>query len=175
MAPVDIMHDITPIAQTKTMSCWAAAAAMLLSWKNGIPYTELSAAQAAGNNYVIAFQNNTGLFGTEIGPLATALSLKTEPPRNYTAEGFANLLTDHGPLWIGTAIFSATHVYRHVRILRGVLGDGTSSGSDAHVVDPDGGRTYQVSVTDFSKELEEIAIQDLGAGAELNPQVIRHP
>lgn len=175
MAPVDIVHTVTPIAQTKTMSCWAAAAAMLLTWKNGIPITELSAAQNAGNNYVIAFQSNTGLRGTEIGPLAMALNLKTEAPQSYTAEGYANLLAAHGPLWVGTAIFSATIVYRHVRILRGVRGDGTSNGTTAYVVDPDGSRSYQVTVTDFSKELEEIAKQDLGAGADLNPQVIRYP
>lgn len=175
MAAVDIVHNVTPIAQTKTMSCWAAAAAMLLSWKNGIPFTEFSAAQAAGNNFVIAFQTNTGLFGTEIGPLASALHLTTEAPQNFTVAGYANLLTAHGPLWVGTAIFSSTKVYRHVRILRGVTGDGTFGGTTARIVDPDGGRDYQKSVAAFATELEEIARQDLGAGAELRPQVIRIP
>jgi hypothetical protein len=175
MAAVNIIHSVAPIAQTKNMSCWAAAAAMLLTWKHGIPYTEFAAAQAAGNNYVIAFQSNTGLFGTEIGPLAAALNLKTEAPQNYTATGYANLLSAHGPLWIGTAIFSSPTVYRHVRVLRGVKGDGTSDGTTGYIVDPDGGRVYEVTITDFSKELEEIAKQDLGAGAELQPQVIRFP
>jgi hypothetical protein len=56
-----------------------------------------------------------------------------------------------------------------------VKGDGISNGMIGYVVDPDGGRDYEVTITNFSKELEEIAKQDLGAGAELNPQIIRIP
>ena len=103
------------------------------------------------------------------------MNLKTEAPQNFTVSGYASLLTAHGPLWVGTAIFSATKVYRHVRILRGVTGDGTFGGTTARVVDPDGGRDYQEPVADFATELEEIARQDLGMGAELKPQVIRFP
>lgn len=175
MASVNVVHNVAPIAQTKTMSCWAAAAAMMLTWKNGIPYTEFSAAQTAGNNFLIAFQTNTGLFGTEVGPLASALNLKTEAPQNWTVAGYANLLTAHGPLWVGTAIFSPTKTYRHVRILRGLSGDGTFGGTTARIVDPDGGRDYQSSIGNFAIELEEIAKQDLGAGEELKPQIIRFP
>lgn len=175
MAAVDIVHGVTPIAQSKTMSCWAAAAAMLLTWKNGIPYTEYSAANAAGNNFLVAFQTNQGLPGTTIVELASALNLKAEAPQNWTVVGYANLLKAHGPLWVGTAIFSSTSIYRHVRILRGVTGDGTFDGTTAVIVDPDGGRDYQESVADFARELEEIAKQDLGGGAEINPQVIHFP
>ena len=103
------------------------------------------------------------------------MNLKTEAPQNFTVSGYASLLTARGPLWVGTAIFSATKVYRHVRILRGVPGDGTFGGTTARVVDPDGGRDYQEPVADFATELEEIARQDLGMGAELKPQVIRFP
>ncbi len=172
---VNIVHNVAAIAQTKTMSCWAAAAAMLLTWKNGIPYTEFSAAQAAGNNFVISFQSNTGIAGTEVAELANALHLKAEPPQNWTVPGYADLQRAHGPLWVGPAIFSATLIYRYVRTLRGLTGDGTFSGTTARIVDPDGGNDYQKSVADFALELEEIAKQDLGAGEELKPQVIRFP
>lgn len=175
MPAVNVIHNVSPIAQTKTMSCWAAAAAMMLTWRNGVPYTELSAAQAAGNNFVVSFQSNIGLAGTEIAELANALHLKSEAPQNWTVAGYANLLTAHGPLWVGTAIFSPTLTYRHVRILRGVTGDGTFGGTTAWIVDPDGGRDYQKSIADFATELEEIAKQDLGVGAELKPQVLRFP
>lgn len=173
MAPVNIVHNVAPLAQTKTMSCWAAAAAMLLSWKNHSPYTELSAATAAGPTYLYAFNSNSGLPGPAVAELAAALHLSVEAPQSWTPEGYANLLKLHGPLWIGTAIFDPASTYRHVRILRGVTGDGTFDGTTAWIVDPDGGRDYQESATNFAKELEEIAKQDLGHGSELNPQVIR--
>lgn len=172
---ISITYNVNPIAQTKSMSCWAAAAAMLLTWKNGIPYSELSAAQTAGNNFAVAFRTDTGLAGAEVAELAHALHLKAEPPQNWTVAGYANLLTAHGPLWVGTAIFSNTITYRHVRVLRGLSGDGTFDGTIAQIVNSDGGIDYQKSVADFAMELEEIAKQDIGTGGELKPQVIRFP
>ena len=56
-----------------------------------------------------------------------------------------------------------------------MTGDGTFDGTTALIVDPDGGRDYTESVADFALEIEEIAKQDLGSGAELNPQVIHFP
>lgn len=175
MSAINVSHVVTPLAQTKTMSCWAAASAMLLSWKNGIPYDELSAVKLAGARYETAFKTNTGLPGTAIADLARDLNLAVQPPKNHDVGSYATLLKAHGPLWIGTAIFSATKPYRHVRIMAGLNGDGTAAGTIASVVDPDGGVSYGTTVEQFSKELEEIAKQDLGAGADLNPQVIHFP
>ena len=107
MAAVNVIYTVSPIAQTKSMSCWAAAAAMLLTWKNGIPCTEYSAAKAAGNNFLVAFQTNEGLPGTTISELASALNLKAEAPQNWTVTGYANLLKTHGPLYGQALPYSA--------------------------------------------------------------------
>jgi hypothetical protein len=48
MATLTQIYDVAPIAQSKDMSCWAAAAAMLLTWRAGIPVSEISSAQQAG-------------------------------------------------------------------------------------------------------------------------------
>lgn len=173
--PFGVTYNITPVAQTQTMSCWAAAAAMLLTWKKGVAYTESSAAQAAGDYYVNAFNSNAGLLGLEVANFAQSLSLKAEAPQNFTPDGYNQLLTARGPLWVGTAIFGSNAVYRHVRILRGLIGDGSLDGTTALVVDPDGGRDYTETLTEFAKELEEIAKLDLGPGGDLNPQIIHFP
>jgi hypothetical protein len=172
-AALDISHQITPIAQSKTMSCWAAAAAMMMTWKTHLPTTEFAAAQAAGNNFTIAFRANTGIFGPEIADLARALTLSAEAPQNYTARGYAALL-QNGPLWAGTAIIYPDRIYRHVRIVHGIHGDGTERGSTLDIVDPDGGRRYRSTVAQFSVEMETIARQDLGAGRTLNPQILHY-
>jgi hypothetical protein len=165
---------VNPVAQTKNWSCWAAAAAMLLQWKNGIPYSEFQIAQMAGQNYAIAFTNDTGLNGNEFADFAAALGLATEAPQNFTPAGYESLLRAHGPLWVGSRLdVNTANSRRHIRVLRGISGDGTFDGSTAWVVDPDGGRDYQETVTQFASELEQIAIEELGAGNELYPQVIR--
>lgn len=169
-----ISYNVPVVAQSKTMSCWAAAAAMLIQWKTNLPTSEFAAAKAAGPNFVIAFNNNTGILGPEIAELARALNLSVEVPQNYNAQGYRSLLA-HGPLWVGTAISSPNRVYRHIRIVAGISGDGTMDGSRLDIIDPDGGRRYQSSVTAFATELQTIAQQDLGAGANLNPQIIHYP
>lgn len=174
MANIDITWDVKPIAQTKDMSCWAAAAAMLLSWKNGIPMAELDVAQLAGDVYVVAFTTDQGLPGTAVGEFAVALGCVTEAPQNFTPDAYARLLQGHGPLWIGTAMFYPT-TYRHVRVVRGLFGDGTFDGTQATIVDPSGGREYQISLAELGAELEQIAKDDLAEGSNLNPQVIRLP
>lgn len=165
-----------PFAQTKDWSCWAAAAAMMLQWKNNIPVSELDVARMAGPNYVIAFMNNTGLAGTEFVDFAKSLSLVTEAPQNYNPAGYHALLKAHGPLWVGARLDAGTQKSRrHIRVLRGIVGDGTFDGSTAWVLDPDGGRDYQESMTKFAMELETIAREEIGLGNALYPQIIRFP
>jgi hypothetical protein len=170
-----VFHNVPVVAQTKNMSCWAAAAAMMLSWRTQIATTERSAARTAGPNFEAIFLADTGLRGPEIGDLARALSLRVEAPQNFTAVGYSRLLQAHGPLWVGTAIFYGDRTYRHVRVVRGISGDGTEDGSRLAVIDPAGGRTYEVTVSRFAREMETIAQQDLGQGRELTPQIIRYP
>ncbi len=168
--------SVTPVAQTTAMSCWAAAAAMLLQWKNGIPSTEFQVAQMAGQNYVVALTQGTGLNGNEFVEFAAALGLTTEAPQNLMPAGYESLLRAHGPLWVGSRLDVKTTISRrHIRVLRGITGDGTFDGSTAWVVDPDGGRDYQETVTQFASELEQIAKEELGDGHDLYPQIIRFP
>ncbi|WP_316189804.1 papain-like cysteine protease family protein [Bradyrhizobium sp. SZCCHNS1054] len=112
MATLTKVYDVAPIAQSKDMSCWAAAAAILLTWRGGIPVSELSAAQQAGATFEYAFNANSGLPGAAIADFATALHLVTEAPQNYDPTGYYGLLAAHGPLWVGTAIFITTQIYR---------------------------------------------------------------
>lgn len=175
MPTLNKVFNVAPITQSKSMSCWAAAAAMMLSWKAGLPISEREAARRAGATLEAKFNANAGLPGTEIATLAQALGLTVEAPQNYLPTGYHSLLVAHGPLWIGTAIFSQTQTYKHVRIVRGIIGDGGIDTSSLFIVDPDGGRDYQESVRQFASELEAIAIADLGPAGpgNLSPQIIR--
>ncbi|WP_374474675.1 papain-like cysteine protease family protein [Zoogloea sp.] len=55
MLQIDIYFDVSPVQQPRGMSCWAAAAAMLLSWMHSLPTNELQACQSAADIYVAAF------------------------------------------------------------------------------------------------------------------------
>lgn len=175
VARLNTVYELVPVAQTKSWSCWAAAAAMLYGWKTGVQTSELAMAKLAGPRFEQAFLTNSGLPGVEIARFANSISLRSETPQNYSPTGYNDILKSYGPLWIGTALFSPTVTYRHVRVLRGIVGDGDYETTTAYLVDPDGGTEYEQTVGQLAKELEEIAREDLGSEGpgNLNPQIIR--
>lgn len=173
---LDAMTDAKSFRQTKDWSCWAAAAVILLRWKNKGAYSELDVAKMAGRQFEDAFNNDTGISGEQFAAFAAALRLKTEAPQNFTPAGYNKLIKAHGPLWIGSRLDKGTaNSRRHIRVLRGVTGDGSFGGSTAWILDPDKGRDYQSTMTKFAAELEQIAREEIGSGNDLFPQVIRFP
>lgn len=175
-ASVGTILNVAPFAQTKSEDCWLAAAVIMLRWKNGIQFSEFDVAKMAGPNFMIAYNNNNPLNGNAFKDFAAALGLVTEAPQNFTPAGYDSLLSAHGPLWVGSRLdVNTDDSRRHIRVLRGISGDGTGDGSTAWVLDPDGGRDYQETVTQFAAELEQIAREEIGMGNELYPQIIRFP
>lgn len=173
MTTLNTILDVKPFKQTKDWSCWAAAAAMLVSWKKGRPYTELEVATIAGPQYVAIFNGDTGLSGVQFADFATRLGMVVEAPQNFMPEGYERLLRQRGPLWIAAGL-GAGGLRRHVRVLRGAVGDGTFDNTKAYILDPAGGKDYQSSMTLLAQELESIARQEIGAGQDLYTQVIRY-
>ncbi len=170
---IPVTYSVDPVAQQKSMDCWVAAAAMLISWKKAEPVSEDDGAAAAGGAYQVLYLTDAGLRGEDISGLAQKLGLRVEGPQSFGPDGYYKLLKDRGPLWIGTAIFGANRTYKHVRVVRGISGDGTGDGTILSILDPDGGRDYTETVTQFAAELEEIANLDFH-DPSLQPQVIHY-
>lgn len=148
----------------------------MLRWKNGLPLSELDVAKMAGSDFETAFLNDKGLKGSEISRFATSLGLTTEAPQTYLPSGYETLLKTYGPLWVGSSLDAGTsNARRHVRVLRGIKGDGGPNTTTMSVLDPAGGRNYEVSYKTFSDELEQIAKEEIGVGGSLFPQAIRFP
>jgi hypothetical protein len=170
---VDKVLSVHIVAQQKTMSCWAAAAAMLLKWRNPIlDYSDQSVAELAGEPYRSKYNSNTGLSGAEIAAFANAMSLVAEPPQNYTVNGYVGLLAK-GPLWVGAGLMAPGGPRAHVLVLYGLRGDGSADGTTAWVADPDGGADRRLTFREFVTALEAIAKAELATGADFFPQVIR--
>jgi len=92
--------DVEVIRQPTDMSCWAAAAAMVIGWRDRVSITPQAMAEIWGRVQDL----QTGLAPEVVQKFAAALDLKFEPPQSYTIEGFRNLLETRGPLWVGAAV-----------------------------------------------------------------------
>ncbi len=123
----DIRYDVPLIPQMSTLTCWAAGAAMLVAWRENMSVDPNEVADAAGY---------WAQYNIPLSPQDTHMfqvwGLSPEPAQTYTIEAFKNLVEAYGPLWVASAEPSP-----HIRVVTGISGDGTPSGTTVYVNDPE--------------------------------------
>jgi N-acetyl-anhydromuramyl-L-alanine amidase AmpD len=108
--------DVELIPQPTDVSCWAAAAAMVVGWKELLSLSPETIAQIAGRTTA------TGLDPAQVEQFAREIGLVFTYPQSYTVDGFRQLLEAKGPLWIGAAVPGL-----HAIVITGMYQDGTNT------------------------------------------------
>ncbi|HWH42704.1 MAG TPA: papain-like cysteine protease family protein [Usitatibacter sp.] len=108
--------EVQQVAQPTDVSCWATAASMVLGWRDSMSLTVEGIAERAG------LTTATGLDPAQVGQFATDMGMTAEPPQSYTVDGFQQLLTNNGPLWVGAAVPGL-----HAIVVTGIYGDGSDT------------------------------------------------
>ena len=123
----DIWLEVPLVPQLTGMSCWAAAAAMIIGWRDCIDIDPEEVARASGrwSDY------RDGMHPHDIDSFARAWGLHIEPAGSLTVARLRELLERHGPLWVGEASAGL-----HVIVIAGAHGDGTPEGTFVRVLDP---------------------------------------
>lgn len=124
---IDLWHEVPLVPQVTGMSCWAAAAAMLIGWRDSIAVDPGEVARAAGRWE----EYGAGLEPKDVGSFARTWGLMVEPTAPLDAARLLRLLSEHGPLWVGEASPGL-----HVVVVTGMVGDGTDDGSQLRIADP---------------------------------------
>jgi Papain-like cysteine protease AvrRpt2 len=175
----DVNWSDAPLTnQATNMSCWAASAAMVVSWRDRVCIDP--AAIAAGTGDQAAYAN--GLNPADVPALATAWGLTMEPPQCYTIEGLRDLVQSKGPLWVAAAVPGL-----HAIVVTGIYSDGSDDKTFVRISDPwdrdpgtlgapgaylnthDNGSQYVLTLQQFTQEYETpasypgVAIQILHA------------
>jgi hypothetical protein len=86
--------DVDLIPQPTNYTCWAAAAAMVVGWRDHLPLSPEAIAQICGRS------TGAGLASNDNAAFAAEMGLTAEQPLCYIEEGFRRLLTRSGPLWV---------------------------------------------------------------------------
>ena len=115
--------EVELIPQPTDVSCWAAAAAMVVGWKERASLSSESIAKIAGRTAA------TGLDPGQVRQFASDLGLVFEYPQSYTVDGFRRLLDSYGPLWVGAAVPGL-----HAIVVTGLYQDG--KGTLVRISDP---------------------------------------
>lgn len=116
--------NVPYIAQVSNSSCWAAATAMLVSWRDNVSISDREVADRVG----IADAYDNGLLPEDRPTLARAFNLVAEAPASYGISDFRRLLQSYGPLFLDMT--NSRGEGGHAWILVGMSSDGAEDGSD---------------------------------------------
>lgn len=120
-----IHWDTVPYYSQQTdNSCWAASAAMVVAWRDGITLTDADI--AAKVPALDAYRH--GLWPTDRHQLADVWNLVPEPPACYTVDAWRSMLESYGPLYLDMTNSAGTG--GHAWVLVGMTSDGAPDGSD---------------------------------------------
>jgi papain like cysteine protease AvrRpt2/permuted papain-like amidase YaeF/Yiix C92 family enzyme len=108
--------EVELIAQPTNFSCWAAAGAMVVGWKELVSLSPDSLAQICSRTTA------TGLDPAQVQQFANEVGLSYEAPACYSVDGFRQLLENYGPLWIAASVPGL-----HAIVVTGMYSDGTNT------------------------------------------------
>jgi Papain-like cysteine protease AvrRpt2 len=119
---MEASNTVSWVGQSDEWSCWAAAAAMMLGWRDGVCY--------ANDAEIRAKYNDMGGDGTDPEEdlrLALGQGMAVEATACRTPEAWEQLL-QHGPVM--------TTIPGHYLVISAISGDGTPDGTHVYVLDP---------------------------------------
>lgn len=145
-APVDfdVPRPVPPLKKPSPMTCWAAATAMLVSYKEGTPISIEEAVHRAGGRYEQLLRSETALAKADMADYLGVLGLASEPLLVVDVERLHRMLRRFGPVWLTPDYDPAFSL--DARVITGIHGDGTPSGTSVVVIDPGTGATARITV-----------------------------
>lgn len=148
----DVWHEVPLVPQLTGMSCWAAAAAMLIGWRDCVDVDPAELARGSGRwrEYQI------GIAPDDIDTLARVWDFEViDGRKEMRFDELAEVLHRRGPLWVGEASPGL-----HVVVVAGVRGDGDPERSFVRIADPwpEGrGERYTITFAEFRRSLAAAA------------------
>jgi len=155
----DIRYSVPFVPQSTNMSCWAASAAMLISWRDNMSIDDR--AIAGGINYWQQYMNNGPGLDPEDVHMFRHWGLREEEPQSFTVQAFRRLIESYGPLWVAADANSAAGVAPHIRVVTGIYGDGSVNGTFLLIHDPAGTKDHVESYATYVDAQEQLASSEL--------------
>jgi hypothetical protein len=169
-----ISGTVPELAQPDTMACWATVYTMLYSWRRDSSTTMETAVGDVGTRWLSKLKANQGLSVEEKVDFIADAGLVAEPPMNPSIQGWADMITNYGPLWVTTDEGPGKGWAIHARIIVGMTGNGTAEGTTLDIIDPNGGRRYKESFGGFLSKFESEAL-DRPRDFPLRIQIVHWP
>jgi nucleoid-associated protein YgaU len=156
-----ISGSIPSLSQSTPNLCWATVTTMMLSWKDQRTYSINEAIQKIGSGSKTSlwenkFHNNRGLNLGDMPLFLDDTGFIAEPRMtNITVNRIRNLIRKYGPLWVNTDVNMGSNIALHARVVTGIWGDGSPSGTTISLINPIGGNRNTLSFQNFLNQFVE--------------------
>lgn len=167
----NITGEVPIIKQNRPKLCWAAAAAMMVSWRENRRVDMGEVVDRAGVLYRERFNGNCVLSKQEADDFIFSLGLQTESPKNFTVNGMLDLLRSYKPLWIVTSAWGIECASLHSIVAVGMYGDGSIDHTFIRYIDPGFGEGFDDSFGSFGEKYEIVFTSD----KKCEPQSLGRP
>ncbi|WP_054053785.1 peptidoglycan-binding protein [Alloactinosynnema sp. L-07] len=136
----EVDHGVVHITQQSEATCWAAAIAMIINYRDGSDFDDHTLCDHVG-------LDRDGATVAEVDQALAQVDMHLIAPACFTPDGWLQLL-DNGPK--GVIVPGAPW---HRIVIAGAKTDGTPEGTWLHVLDPAGGDSWQ-SYEDVEEQFE---------------------
>jgi len=146
-----MFYNVPLVAQTSTMSCWAASIAMILGWRHQASYSDQMIAQNPGGlNYMTSYHD--GLDPNDRYILRRN-GFTVDNPVCYLPATINSRLTTYGPLWVATWAPGP-----HIRVVTGMIGEMLMISDPAPV---NRGSRYPRTFSQFFGAMENLGAREM--------------
>ena len=125
---------------------------MMISWKRRETITPADAMAELGDPWMTRFNNNQTLLWVDTARFYRDAGLVKQEMQSFPLSEWSQMLRAYGPINVDAT--NNTLGGGHVRILYGVTGDGTPTGTKMKIIDPWNGRKYEEPYEKFLAKYE---------------------
>jgi len=143
----EVPGSVPELKQPSTMTCWATAYTMLVSWRDQVSYSIEDALGRVGQKWVQHFKDNKPTFPEQEAELFAAAGLMAEPLASYTLDSWEAMLRQYGPLTVVIDVSGSGVV--HMVVVTGIHGDGSPEGTTISLIDPLQGSRKSMKFSEF--------------------------
>ena len=148
---------VAAIRQPTPNTCWATVTTMMMMWREQASMSIQTAIGRVGASWLAMFNADQGLPSAKKAAFLSTAGLTHEWPQSLSAAGWEGVLRQYGPLWVTTDEDPSANFAIHARIMTGIHGDGTDSGTTLDIVDPATDSAYRETFGRFRDKYESEA------------------
>jgi hypothetical protein len=151
VAEVNCVYQVAGMSQPTDCTCWATSFAVVINYRDGSQVTPGDVCAAVGQDPAVPESWET------VTAAAQHYNLSQSASACMDVDGWAQLLSSYGPLWL--CINGGSHAV----VLNGVQGDGSAENTTFHITDPWDGPTA-ATLQGLNAMFEKLGAQQPGDG-----------